>query len=54
MTRDEFASLVAHELRNPLNAASGWLHLLASENGRIARRYCPGGTWQDAAEPMAA
>jgi signal transduction histidine kinase len=33
MSRDEFASLVAHELRNPLNAASGWLHLLASEPG---------------------
>ena len=33
MSRDEFASLVSHELRNPLNAASGWLHLLAAEPG---------------------
>ncbi|MEI7446950.1 MAG: HAMP domain-containing sensor histidine kinase [Burkholderiales bacterium] len=31
MTRDEFASLVTHELRNPLNAMNGWLHLLASD-----------------------
>jgi hypothetical protein len=29
MTRDEFASLVTHELRNPLNAMNGWLHLLS-------------------------
>jgi hypothetical protein len=33
MTRDEFASLVAHELRNPLNAMSGWVHLLAADEG---------------------
>ncbi len=33
MTRDEFASLVSHELRNPLNAMSGWLHLLAADPG---------------------
>jgi hypothetical protein len=33
MSRDEFASLVTHELRNPLNAMSGWLHLLAAESG---------------------
>lgn len=33
MTRDEFASLVAHELRNPLNAMSGWVHLLAADSG---------------------
>ncbi len=31
MTRDEFASLVTHELRNPLNAMTGWLHLLSAE-----------------------
>jgi hypothetical protein len=30
LTGDEFASLVTHELRNPLNAMSGWLHLLSS------------------------
>jgi signal transduction histidine kinase len=28
---DEFASMVTHELRNPLNALAGWLHLLAAE-----------------------
>ncbi len=33
MTRDEFASLVSHELRNPLNAMSGWVHLLAADAG---------------------
>jgi hypothetical protein len=33
MTRDEFASLVAHELRNPLNAMSGWVHLLSADAG---------------------
>ncbi len=33
MTRDEFASLVAHELRNPLNAMAGWIHLLAADPG---------------------
>lgn len=33
MNRDEFASLVSHELRNPLNAASGWLHLLSADTG---------------------
>ncbi len=33
MTRDEFASLVTHELRNPLNAMSGWVHLLDAEPG---------------------
>ncbi len=31
MTRDEFASLVMHELRNPLNAMTGWLHLLSAD-----------------------
>jgi len=31
MTRDEFASLVTHELRNPLNAMTGWLHLLSAD-----------------------
>lgn len=31
MSRDEFASLVAHELRNPINAMSGWLHLLSAD-----------------------
>lgn len=29
LTGDEFASLVTHELRNPLNAMTGWLHLLS-------------------------
>lgn len=33
LSRDDFASLVAHELRNPLNALVGWLHLLAAEPG---------------------
>ena len=33
MTRDEFASLVTHELRNPLNAMSGWIHLIAADPG---------------------
>lgn len=33
MTRDEFASLVAHELRNPLNAMSGWVHVLGADAG---------------------
>jgi len=33
MTRDEFASLVTHELRNPLNAMAGWMHLLAADAG---------------------
>ena len=31
MTREEFASLVTHELRNPLNAMTGWLHLLSAD-----------------------
>ncbi len=31
MTREEFASLVTHELRNPLNAMAGWLHLLSAD-----------------------
>jgi K+-sensing histidine kinase KdpD len=31
LSAEEFASLVAHELRNPLNALSGWLHLLAAD-----------------------
>lgn len=31
LTRDEFASLVTHELRNPLNAMNGWLHLLSAD-----------------------
>jgi len=30
LTGDEFASLVTHELRNPLNAMTGWLHLLSN------------------------
>lgn len=33
MTRDEFASLVAHELSNPLNAMSGWVHVLGDDAG---------------------
>ncbi len=32
MTREEFASLVTHELRNPLNAMTGWLHLLSADS----------------------
>jgi signal transduction histidine kinase len=31
LTREEFASLVTHELRNPLNAMTGWLHLLSAD-----------------------
>jgi signal transduction histidine kinase len=31
LSADEFASLVTHELRNPLNALSGWLHLLSAD-----------------------
>lgn len=31
MTREEFAALVTHELRNPLNAMTGWLHLLSAD-----------------------
>lgn len=45
MSREEFASLVAHELRNPLNAMAGWLHLLsadASLQGDAARRALGG------------
>jgi signal transduction histidine kinase len=32
MDADAFASLVRHELNNPLNAMSGWLHLLAARS----------------------
>jgi K+-sensing histidine kinase KdpD len=45
MTRDEFASLVTHELRNPLNAMAGWLHLLAADGtsrGDAAQRALAG------------
>ncbi|HYF57480.1 MAG TPA: histidine kinase dimerization/phospho-acceptor domain-containing protein [Burkholderiaceae bacterium] len=45
MTSDEFASLVTHELRNPLNALSGWLHLLSADpsvQGDGARRALGG------------
>ncbi len=31
LSGEEFASLVTHELRNPLNAMSGWLHLLSAD-----------------------
>jgi phosphoglycerate-specific signal transduction histidine kinase len=31
LSADELASLVTHELRNPLNAMSGWLHLLSAD-----------------------
>ena len=34
LTGEEFASLVTHELRNPLNAMSGWLHLLSADGAR--------------------
>lgn len=36
MSRDEFASLVTHELRNPLNAMNGWLHLLSVDEASRA------------------
>jgi len=42
---EEFASLVTHELRNPLNALSGWLHLLAADpslRGDAAQRALGG------------
>jgi K+-sensing histidine kinase KdpD len=45
MSRDEFASLVTHELRNPLNAMSGWLHLLSADpalRGDVAKRALAG------------
>jgi signal transduction histidine kinase len=45
MNRDAFASLVTHELRNPLNAMSGWLHLLAADPvivGEAAQRAIGG------------
>jgi signal transduction histidine kinase len=29
LTGDELASMVTHELRNPLNAMAGWLHLMS-------------------------
>lgn len=34
LSSEEFASLVTHELRNPLNAMSGWLHLLSTDSAR--------------------
>jgi signal transduction histidine kinase len=34
LSSEEFASLVTHELRNPLNAMSGWLHLLSADTAR--------------------
>ena len=33
---------------------NGWLHLLALENGAIAARYRPGGTWDHAGEVLKA
>ena len=30
LTGEELASMVTHELRNPLNAIAGWLHLLSN------------------------
>jgi PAS domain S-box-containing protein len=37
--KDEFLAVVSHELRNPLNAISGWVHLLRSglDETRIRR-----------------
>ena len=45
MTRDDFATLVTHELRNSLNAMSGWLQLLqldATPRGDAARQALAG------------
>jgi signal transduction histidine kinase len=36
LTGDELASMVTHELRNPLNAMAGWLHLLSNAPGGAA------------------
>jgi hypothetical protein len=45
MTRDDFATLVTHELRNTLNAMSGWVQLLqldATPRGDAARQGLAG------------
>ncbi len=36
LTGEELASMVTHELRNPLNAMAGWLHLLSNAPGGAA------------------
>jgi len=36
LTGEELASMLTHELRNPLNAMAGWLHLLSNAPGGTA------------------
>ncbi len=36
LTGEELASMLTHELRNPLNAMAGWLHLLSNAPGATA------------------
>jgi hypothetical protein len=36
LTGEELASMVTHELRNPLNAIAGWLHLLGNASSATA------------------
>ena len=31
-TKDDFVAVLSHELRNPLNAIGGWVHLLKVGN----------------------
>ncbi len=35
--KEEFLATVSHELRNPLNAIMGWVHLLRSEKLDLAK-----------------
>ncbi|MDM0015401.1 response regulator [Variovorax sp. J22P168] len=32
-TKDDFIAVLSHELRNPLNAIGGWVHVLKTRNG---------------------